>query len=828
MHIKSTFYLLLFAYSFVFGQVPKTPSEFLEYELGTHFSRHHQVVDYFSYLEEHSDLIQLKAYGKTNEGRLLQHAYISTPENLKNLDQIRLNHLKNTGLVPGDKNDYKAIVWLSYNVHGNESSGTEASMKTAHALITKYKDWLKDVVVILDPCINPDGRDRYVNFYNESKSTSYDPNPLSREHAEGWHNGRTNHYVFDLNRDWAWITQVESQQRLKVYNKWLPHIHVDYHEQGINSPYYFAPAAEPLHEIITDFQKSFQDELGKNHAKYFDAEGWFYFTKQRFDLLYPSYGDSYPTYLGAIGMTYEQAGGGRGGLGVYNGEAIELTLKDRIAHHYTTGISTVEMTAKNKTKLNTAFQNYFAEKKLKYQSFVLEGPAGALQALQDLLEKHEIKFGKTTAQTTIKGFDYQLQKNTSKKIGPNALVINTDQPKGKMAHVLLEPTTKLNDSLTYDITAWSLPYAYGLKAIASNSLTESQAMTTAVPLPELSISNYGYALPWNSFKDAQFLGALLQSDIRVRFNSIPLKNSGKNWNRGSLFVLKGDNQHLTDYRGQLSKIAQKYERQLSSIETGYSEEGPDLGADELELINPPKVAVLGGDGISPYNYGEVWHFFEQQLYYPLMQLPIGRLSAQALENIDVLVLPSGRYSFIDGEGSSTVMKWIRAGGKLIALSGALNSFKGQKGFGLQAKKSEEDTEEEEENTLLPYAQRERNRISNMITGSIYEVRLDKTHPLSFGMERYYSLKLSEEAYTYLSDGTNAGTLRKNALPIAGFVGNNVIKDQQESLVFGEKRFGRGSIVYLVDNPLFRGFWYSGKQLMSNAIFMTNNRPFQKQ
>ena len=194
----------------------QSPKEFLGYELGTRFSRHHQVVDYFQQLEQNSPQIQLVPYGKTNEGRLLQLAFISSPENLKNLEAIRTAHLQNSGSVAGAKNDDKSIVWLSYNVHGNESSSTEASMKTAYALLTQYPEWLKDTVVIIDPCINPDGRDRYVNFYNQTRSLPYDSNRNTREHNEGWHNGRTNHYSFDLNRDWAWLTQVESQQRSKT------------------------------------------------------------------------------------------------------------------------------------------------------------------------------------------------------------------------------------------------------------------------------------------------------------------------------------------------------------------------------------------------------------------------------------------------------------------------------------------------------------------------------------------------------------------------------------------------------------------------------------
>ena len=266
-----------------------------------------------------------------------------------------------------------AIVWLSFNVHGNEASSTEAAMKTIYKLLTEKKDWLKNTVVILDPCINPDGRDRYANWFNETASSPYSINQQASEHNEPWPGGRPNHYLFDLNRDWVWATQIESSSRLKIYNKWLPHIHVDFHEQGINEPYYFAPAAEPFHEIITNWQRNFQTQIGKNHAKYFDAAGWLYFTKERFDLLYPSYGDTYPTYMGAIGMTYEQAGHGRAGLGILNDEGDVLTLKDRIAHHTTAGLSTVEIASKNAEKLNAEFKKFFGNSNFKYKSYVMQG-----------------------------------------------------------------------------------------------------------------------------------------------------------------------------------------------------------------------------------------------------------------------------------------------------------------------------------------------------------------------------------------------------------------------------------------------------------------------
>ena len=317
---------LFFVFSLVsLGQDLKSPSEFLGYELGTQFTRHHEVVDYYQYVAASlPDQVQLQEYGKTNERRPLLLAYLSTAENMANLDSIQAEHLKNT---IGAGNPEKAIVWLSYNVHGNESVSTEASMQTLYELLTVKNEYLKNTVVIMDPCINPDGRDRYVNWYNQYKNYKYNVDPNSKEHHEPWQSGRANHYMFDLNRDWAWLTQVESQQRLKVFNKWLPHVHVDFHEQGVDNPYYFAPAAEPFHEVITDFQREFQETIGKNHAKYFDQNGWFYFTKEVFDLLYPSYGDTYPTYNGGIGMTYEQGGSGRAGLGIITSNRRYLNFK---------------------------------------------------------------------------------------------------------------------------------------------------------------------------------------------------------------------------------------------------------------------------------------------------------------------------------------------------------------------------------------------------------------------------------------------------------------------------------------------------------------------
>lgn len=819
-HILSLLSFLLFSIT-IFAQNIQSPSEFLGYELGTRFTNHYQVVDYYQYLAKASNMIELEEYGKTNEHRLLQVAYVSTPENLGNLESIRKSHLANAGIGTGASTANKAVVWLSYNVHGNESSSTEASMQTIYELITKKKAWLANTVVIMDPCINPDGRDRYVNWYNQVASVPYNSHQKAKEHNEPWPGGRPNHYLFDLNRDWAWATQVETRQRLKVYNKWLPHIHVDFHEQGINEPYYFAPAAEPFHEVITDWQRDFQTQIGKNHAGYFDKEGWLYFTRERFDLFYPSYGDTYPTFNGAIGMTYEQAGHGMAGLGIINDEGDLLTLKDRIAHHHTTGMSTVEISSKNADKLNTEFKKFFSDKDFTYKSYVLSGKKDRINKLAKLLDRHEIKYG-FTSNTSVKGFDYESGKQKSKSVS-NALVVSTNQPKAKMVKVLFEPNAKLSDSLTYDITAWSIPYAYGLNTVASKTLITPNTEREEHIIEFHNSNSPAYVAPWNTVKDAAFLSQLLQNGIRVRFTEKSFTSGGDTFDRGSLIITQSDNKSIEDLHKKITDLANASEITLSSLYSGFSYSGVDLGSPDVKEIKMPKVAVLSGKATSSLGFGELWYFFEQELKFPVTNINSDDFNKNTLNSFTVLVLPNGNYrSLFNEEQLKSLKNWVSRGGKVIAIGSSLRTFEGKEGFGLIKKEKEED----DSNSIISYAKSERESVSNYITGAIFKTKVDNTHPLAFGYgDSYFTLKLGSNAYNYLDDGYTVSYLEDNTA-VSGFAGHKAIKNIKNTLVFGEHQIGNGSMIYMVDNPMFRAFWENGKLFFANAIFLVNNNSFE--
>ncbi|MCP9201036.1 M14 family metallopeptidase [Gramella sp. GC03-9] len=823
-YIFSSLSVFFFSLQLLVSQNLQTPSEFLGYELGSQFSRHADVVDYFNHVAENSSMVEYHTYGKTNERRPLTYAVISSETNLNNLEQIRKNHLKNAGIGDGSGNSEVAIVWLSYNVHGNEASSTEASMKTLYHLITEKTDWLQNTVVIIDPCINPDGRDRYANWYNQVKAEPYSTLQEAAEHHEPWPGGRPNHYLFDLNRDWAWATQVETRQRLKIYNQWLPHIHVDFHEQGINEPYYFAPAAEPFHEVISPFQRDFQTRIGKNHARYFDKEGWLYFTGERFDLLYPSYGDTYPTYMGAIGMTYEQAGHGRAGLGIQTDEGYVLTLKDRVEHHFTTGISTVEVAANNIAELNNEFKNYFKDGDFNYRSYALQGNPDRLRALTELLDRHEIRYAYSNNNNRISGHSFKDNGDGTLTTDQNTLVVSTNQPKGKMVKVLFEPKTKLSDSLTYDITAWSLPYAYGLNGIGSKRLIEASGEALNSSIQNVANpSGAGYISKWNSMQDAEFLAALLKNDIKVRFSEVPFESNDQEFERGSLVITKSDNRQMSDFDQKVIEIAKEYERQLTTANTSFAGSGPDFGSSSIKIINKSKIGVLRGDEVSSLSFGEVWYFFEQELNYPVVPLDTDYFNRIDLSEFNTIIMPSGWYSgFLTEETTKKITEWVKNGGKLIPIGNAVGSLAGKEGFGIEENKKAEKDSTATKTNLVPYAERERESIKNLITGSIIRTQVDNTHPMGFGYDdEYFTLKLSSDSYSFLENGYNVAYIKEPEV-VSGFAGSEAVKNLNNSLVFGEVPMGQGSVIYMVDNPLFRAFWQNGKLFFVNALFLTNN------
>ncbi|WP_268033071.1 M14 family metallopeptidase [Algoriphagus sp. PAP.12] len=831
--------LLCLGISFAQAQI-QTPEQFLGYKPGDRFTPHHRMVDYFEHVAANNPNVKLIQYGETNEKRPLIIAILSSAENMANLEQIRTDNLKRAGLMDGTPSTSIPINWMSFNVHGNESVGMEAAISSFHTLAdptnSTSQEWLKNQVVIIDPAINPDGRDRYAMWYNQKMNTTLQPDLQSMEHSEPWPGGRANHYLFDLNRDWAWQVQVESQARLKMYQQWMPQLHLDFHEQGINNPFYMAPAAEPLHEQLTAWQHEFQDIFGKNTAKYFDEMGRFYFTKERFDLLYPSYGDTYPMYNGAIGMTIEQGGGGQAGIGGFNAVGDTVTLSYRIEGHYTAAMSATEMTSAHADKLLAEFAKYYDENssnpKGQYKSFVIKGESNPAQVakLLELLDKNGILYGKAGSKSGLKGFAYQTGKSGSFSTSDEDVVISAYQPKSVLAQVFFEPNPQLNDSITYDITSWSLPYAYGVEAYALESRLDPAG---AYESPEFTPNSVGktpvaYIADWQGTRAAAFLASLFNEGIRVKYPEFPFKTEGKSFPAGTLLITKGDNKYIADFDKKVTDAANKFGIELATTMTGYMEEGKDFGSPNIREIKAPKVALIGGQGTSSLGFGEVWHFFEQELNYPLSNLEMDNIGRYDLSKYDVIIIPATWGGGLSKPALDKVMDWVKAGGKLIAIDGALNLFANKEGFALKTFDSDEEKKAAEKESeeiakaerLEPYQEGERLAISGGTEGSIYQVDMDVTHPLGYGTGgKYYTLKNSSSHYAYMDNGGNAGKILSNDSYRTGYIGYKIKSKMGGTLAIGSERQGRGNIIYFVDNPIFRGFWESGKLVLSNAIFM---------
>ncbi len=819
------FLFLVFGTTTIFAQVT-SPDEFLGYPLGSKFTPHQKVVDYFKKVASTSKNLQLQVYGKTYEGRELLLAVISDQANMDNIEQIRTSNL---ALSKADKNAAKltkqpAIVWLSYNVHGNEANSTETSMRVIYTLATandnQTKEWLKNTVVIIDPCLNPDGRERYVSNYNMITGKVPNPDPAAVEHTEPWPGGRPNHYYFDLNRDWAWQTQVESQQRILAYHKWMPQVHVDFHEQGYNEPYYFAPAAEPVHQDITPWQREFQVIVGKNNAKYFDQNGWQYFTKERFDLLYPSYGDTYPLYNGAIGMTYEQ-GGIRAGLAVLTLDGDTLTLKDRIDHHFTTSMATIETAAANSEKLVSEFKKYF-EKSVSnppgnYKTYIVKAQnIDRINKLATLLKKNNITytFG---GDKSLSGFNFETQKQENFKIERNDLVLNLQQPSAVLASVLFEPKTIVTDSNTYDITAWALPYAYGLNAYAlKESITGSFSSIEDKREVMPSIANpYAWSMTWDAVKDAQVLVELQRQKIKVRIAEEGFNIGDKVYKSGSLLIYRAENEKINkDLIKKLNNVAQQYNTSFYPIASGYVDKGKDFGSNVYPILATPKIAVVTGQGTSSLAVGAVWHFFEQELNYPITMINSQSAASLDINKINVLILPDGSY---EDKLADRLSSWVSAGGKLILMDDAISSFIGKKGFDIKKK----EYPKKDEKVINERKYGDKDDMQNSIPGAIYKVELDQTHPLALGLGKYYyTLKTDDKIYEPLENGWNVGTLKATSY-MAGVAGDKVKKKLETGLLYGVQKSGKGNVIYIGTDVLFRAFWENGKQLFNNAVFLVN-------
>lgn len=821
------------------SQSIKSPDEFLGYELGTQFTYQHKAVEYFKYVADISPLAVYREYGQTYEGRTLGVCFISTEENLAKLEEYRKNNLIKTGLLKGEFSGKQiAFIWLSYNVHGNEAVGMEASMKTLYTLVSGsyngVSNWLKDCIIVIDPCQNPDGHELYTNRYRNSMNLLLNPDTNAWEHRQGWPGSRTNHYMFDLNRDWTWQTQKETQQRLALYEQFMPQVHADFHEMGPESTFFFAPGADPWHEVITPWQHEFHKLMGTGNAALFNEKFKLYFTKENFDLFYPSYGDTWPLFNGAMGFTFEQGGGGVSGLGIKLESGDTLTLKQRIDGHYTASMAAIKVSYDNREKLVTEFNRYFEDNaknpSFKYKSVIIKGnnEKSNISSLLQLFDKNQIKYEYAGGSgKKIKGFDYLLNKDGEVTIEKGDILVSSYQPQSHLIQVLFETDSRASDSLSYDLSAWALPYVYNLKAYAVAE--KIMADTGKVGLPKIvnlpgKAETYAYAANFTGFDELKFMASLYNKKLKIRYSLRPFTINGNSFNRGSIIVTRGDNKLLEgDFDKIVTSAANDCQVKLIATTSGLVDSGKDFGSGYSPLLKKKNIAMLCGEGTSSSSVGELWYYFERELNYPVTLINTDDAENVNLSDYEILILTSGSYPKL----KDTIMDYVKRGGKVIALENALSVFAGEKTSSL-AKAIETRTTEQkaaekkvksDDTTLLKKYEYELDRrysLSDRSAGSIYKVRLDDTHPYAFGLGKDWFIMKRTAGYPFLTAGSNIGYILDKE-PVAGFAGFKYKDKIKNTLVIGTENIGKGEVVYITDNPYFRGFWKSGRVLLGNII-----------
>ncbi len=816
-----------------------TPQEFLGYELGSHHTRHDQIVAYFRKLGELSDRAEFREIGQTYGHRKLIILKVTSPENHANLDEIRQAHLQ--AISPGNNApdlDRPAINYLGYGVHGNETSSSETAMLTAFYLVAGEGDpvdrYLQQGVFIIDPVMNPDGRDRHTHWANMHKGDPPVADPLDREHNEAWPGGRTNHYWFDLNRDWLPIVHPESQARVDLMHRWMPNVATDFHEMGTTSTYFFEPTKpegswNPTlpEELYTDFTLRFAEYW----AEYLDEIGSLYFTKEIFDNTYPGYGSTYPNFMGGLGLVFEQASA-RGH--VQENQWGDLTFEFAIRNHLRTSLGTIQAAIEEREYMHD-YQRRFFESALEEASdfeteaYVFGDPHDEARNREflDLLINHRLEVYELDESVEVDGTAFNPE---------NAWLVPVEQEQFRLVRSIFETTTEFADSVFYDASTWTMSLAYGLPNADYSSgrwsdLPKGDRMTEAPEPPEqqdLPVSNYAYLLDWSDYYAPKAMYHLMEQGVLVqslfRPTTIETHDGERAYSRGSVMVPVQPQDHSPEKLHELVlQAAQKAGVEFQATSTGYAADGVDLGSRDVPVLEKPNAFTVVGSGIAANAAGQLWHLLDTKVNMPITKVDRQNYSRISLEDYDVAVFVSGNYGFLSENEIEELQRWIRNGGTLITIGSAAQwAVRNELTSDIHVVGDENDNQEEEPEIPARVDFEKARDIfgAQRIGGIILEADLDITHPLGFGYQaRQLPVWRSHTTFYHPSENPYSTVAQYSESPLlSGYISDENLQAVSETASVLVDQTGSGRVILMADNPIFRGYWYGTNKLLLNAIF----------
>ncbi len=794
-----------------------TPKSVIGHEVGEWHVTHDKLVQYMYALADASDRITIENRGATFEGRPLLLLTITAPSNHQNIENIRSQHIALTKSGSSSMNitSMPAIVYQGFSIHGNEPSGTNAALAVAYYLAAAQglgiTELLNNTVILFDPSYNPDGLQRFANWVNVHKSQNINPDPNDREYSEVWPGGRTNHYWFDMNRDWLPVQLPESRVRIKTFHSWYPNILTDHHEMGTNSTFFFQPGiASRTHPLTPQKNQDLTAAIAKFHVKAFDQLGSFYYSEENFDDFYYGKGSTFPDINGSIGILFEQASSRGHAQESDNGI---LTFPFTIRNQFTVALSTLEAAVQMRVELldyQREFFNNARKEGAKGGTIVFGDSKDAAKAfhLAEILKRHNIVIHELKEDFTANGKHFKKG---------YSYVVSKNQNQHRLINAMFEKRTTFRDSLFYDVSAWSFPLAFNLDYIenasvgrAGNEITDLKMKIPDTP----AASNYAYLMEWHEYYSPKALNMILEKGLRAKVAMKQFSIGGKDFDYGTILIpVQGQKLKMSDLVKFLAKVSRETKVPVHGVKTGLAQ-GIDLGSNQFRAVELPKVAILTGDGINSYDAGEIWHLFDTRYDMRITKLDTRNFDRMDLSRYTDIILPATRGGTLDKKDAQKLKVWVENGGTLIAYKNSGRFLNSNDLLKIKFK-TQKDTA-----TNINFEQRGNYRGAKVIGGAIFETKLDRTHPIAFGykndrlpMFRSTTLFIEPDADSY----NNPIQYTKNPL-LSGYISKSNLEQLHITVPFKTSSLGGGQVIYFTDNTNFRAFWYGTNKLLMNAVF----------
>jgi hypothetical protein len=806
-----------------------SPAKLLGFEWGSRHLYHHELVKYCEALAAVSPRVQVTKYAETYGGRPLLAVTISSPKNLARLAAIRKSHIQladPTKPLPRDIDNLPLSLWMCYGVHGNEASATNVSVWVAYHLAAAQDDetlrWLDEVVIRLDPSLNPDGFERFAHWTNNHKGLFPSDQSVDREHSEDWPSGRTNYYWFDLNRDWLPIRHPESQGRIRDYHQWKPNVVLDFHEMASHSTFFFQPGIPARNNPLTPHRVfELTSQIADYHVKALDQRGALFYTQERFDDFYMGKGSTYPDLHGGIGILFEQASARGIQQATRHGKQ---TFRDALRNQFTTSLSSLRASADLRKDLNQWKRDFYSsaldeagDESITAHLVMAPGDPARLALFEDLLQAHDIR-------TVRLAQDVKVGETTYGQ--GESILVPLQQPEYRFIRSLFERRKTFKENIFYDVSTWTLPLAFGLQSAEySGELTELTKKVAPNKRPTVGKPAIAYVIDWRGYRAPRLLNKLLEKEVVVYATPAPITirtaDGPASFEPGALIVPL---HQQASKRRTIMSLVQNATRadqvRVRSAISALTDAGPDLGSDRMVRINQPQVLLVTGPGASAYEAGEAWYVADRQLQMTIAMVPSNRLGSVALEKFNRIILVSGDHP-VDKDDQEKVSAWLNQGGTLIAYGGAARALE-------TATLLTGVTLEREKNTISPTPLKNRRPYGDaktsldlqLMSGAILNTLVDTTHPLGFALPETLPVFRNHAHLLAPSKNVFANPLVYAPDPVlSGYVSdeNRVKLGTSASVVVYPK--GSGRIILLAENPNFRAFWLGTERLFYNSIFL---------